>query len=71
MRDRSLITTSPSIQGGTPVFSGTRVPVDILFDYLESGETLESFLEQYPSVSRQHALDVLEAARKGLVRAGA
>lgn len=71
MSDRFPITISPSIQGGTPVFSGTRVPVDILFEYLEGDETLESFLEQYPSVSRQQVIDVLEAARRGLVSTGA
>ena len=50
-------------QGGTPVFAGTRVPVGILFDHLEEGESLESFLQQHPSVTREQALEVLEAAK--------
>lgn len=48
------------------MFSGTRVPVTILFDYLEEGEPLENFLREHPSVSREQALMVLEAARAGV-----
>ena len=59
----SAITQSPEIQGGTPVFAGTRVPVAILFDHLEEGESLESFLGQHPSVSREQVLEVLEVAK--------
>jgi len=59
----SAIARSDNIQGGTPVFAGTRVPVTILFDHLEDGESLESFLRQYPSVTREQALEVLEAAK--------
>lgn len=62
------ITKSPEVQGGTPVFAGTRVPVTILFDYLEEGESLETFLREYPSVSRDQALEVLEEARAGIAR---
>jgi uncharacterized protein (DUF433 family) len=58
-----LIVSDREILGGTPVFAGTRVPVEILFDYLEGGETLESFLQQYPSVDPQHAKAVLEASK--------
>ncbi len=57
------MTRSSEVQGGTPVFAGTRVPVGILFDHFEDGESLESFLEQYPSVRREQALEVLEAAK--------
>ncbi len=66
---RSAISASPDVQGGTPVFTGTRVPVAILFDYLEDGESLESFLEQHPSVKREQVLEVLEAAKAGVARA--
>lgn len=65
----SAISASPDVQGGTPVFTGTRVPVAILFDYLEESESLESFLQQHPSVSREQALAVLEAAKAGVARA--
>jgi uncharacterized protein (DUF433 family) len=63
------ISASPDVQGGTTVFTGTRVPVAILFDYLEEGEALESFLQQHPRVSRAQALAVLEAAKAGVARA--
>ncbi|HUO10836.1 MAG TPA: DUF433 domain-containing protein [Phycisphaerae bacterium] len=54
-----LITVDPEIQGGTPVFTGTRVPVKSLFDCLAKGRTLECFLEQFPSVSREQASEIL------------
>ncbi len=59
----SAIARSDEVQGGTPVFAGTRVPVSILFDHLEEDESLESFLREYPSVTREQALEVLEAAK--------
>ncbi|MDO8563270.1 MAG: DUF433 domain-containing protein, partial [Candidatus Limnocylindria bacterium] len=52
-RRSSAIARSDDVQGGTPVFAGTRVPVGILFDHLEEGESLESFLQQHPSVTRE------------------
>jgi uncharacterized protein (DUF433 family) len=61
-----LITTSPGRLGGTPVFAGTRVPVQCLIDYLEGGDSLEDFLDDFPSVSREHAIAVLELAQSGL-----
>ena len=51
---------------GTPVFAGTRVPVQTLFEYLEAGDSLDKFLDEFPSVSRERAIAVLEAAREGL-----
>ncbi len=54
------ITIDPEIQGGTPCFSGTRVPVKSLFDYLARGRSLDYFLEQFPSVTRAQATEVLE-----------
>lgn len=62
-----LITVSPEIMGGTPVFAGTRVPIDFLFEHIEGGETLDAFLEGYPSVTRDHAIAVLEAAKANLL----
>jgi len=55
-----LINRDPEIMSGTPVFMGTRVPVQTLFDWLESGETLDFFLENFPTVSREQAIAVLE-----------
>jgi uncharacterized protein (DUF433 family) len=57
------IVSQPGILGGTPVFSGTRVPVRILFEYLETGDSLDAFLEEFPSVSRELAIAALEQAR--------
>lgn len=62
-----LITTSPNRLSGTPVFAGTRVPVQTLIDYLEGGDTLEAFLDDFPSVSREHAVAVLEIAKGALL----
>ncbi len=61
---RKLITIDKEILGGTPVFTGTRVPIESLFDHLESGVSLDEFLEDFPSVLRQQAVDLLEAANK-------
>ena len=60
---KNLITVDPQIQGGVPVFTGTRVPVKNLFDYLEAGEPLDQFLDDFPSIARDVAVAVLEQAR--------
>jgi len=62
-----LITTSPERLSGTPVFAGTRVPVQTLIDYLAGGDTLDEFLIDFPSVSREHAIAVLELAKSVLL----
>jgi uncharacterized protein (DUF433 family) len=62
-----VVHTDPDILGGTPVFVGTRVPVQSLFDYLEAGDTLDEFLRQFPSVSREQAVAALELARDTLL----
>jgi uncharacterized protein (DUF433 family) len=62
-----VVETNPAILGGTPVFVGTRVPVQSLFDYLEAGDRMDDFLEDFPTVKREHAIAVLESARKALV----
>jgi uncharacterized protein (DUF433 family) len=64
-----LITVSPDFLSGAPVFTGTRVPIQNLFDYLEGGEPLEEFLLDFPNVSREHAIAVLEQAKAALVSA--
>lgn len=61
------ITSDPETMHGVPVFRGTRVPVCTLFEYLEGGETLEDFLEGFPTVSKELAIEVLEEARKLLL----
>lgn len=63
----TVIHSHPEILGGTPVFVGTRVPAQTLFDYLEGGETLDEFLHQFPSVKREQALAALEMARDSLL----
>jgi len=64
--DTSLVSRDPEIMSGALCFTGTRVPVKNLFDYLEGASSLEDFLEDFPSVSRDKAVAVLEAARKSL-----
>ena len=63
---QSVIHSDPDIQGGVAVFRGTRVPLKNLFDYLEAGESLEDFLQSFPSVSREQAVAALELAREAL-----
>jgi uncharacterized protein (DUF433 family) len=64
---QSAIVKDPDILGGEPIFRGTRVPFKILIEYLEGGETLDQFLEQYPSVSRELAIEAIEEARTSLI----
>ena len=62
-----VIHTDPEILGGTPVFVGTRVPAQSLFDYLEGGDTLDEFLRQFPSVTREQAIAALDLARDSIL----
>ena len=65
MADTSpIVHSDPEILGGTPVFVGTRVPVKSLYDYLEAGDSLDEFLDSFPSVSREQAIAALELARE-------
>jgi uncharacterized protein (DUF433 family) len=59
----SVVTSSPDVLGGTPVFAGTRVPIENLLDYLEGGESIEDFLEGFPSVSRDQVITFLEETK--------
>ena len=68
LQSNSVVHSDPEISGGTPVFRGTRVPVQSLFDYLKDGETLEEFLDQFPSVSKEQALATLDLARDFILR---
>lgn len=67
MKKQAVVISDPDILSGTPVFAGTRVPVRNLLDYLEGGETLDEFLEQFPTVSRQQAIAFLEQASEQLL----
>ena len=60
---RGVIHRDPEIMGGTPVFTGTRVPLQNLIDYLEGGESIEDFLDGFPSVKREQVIAVIEAAK--------
>jgi uncharacterized protein (DUF433 family) len=61
-----VINIDPEILGGTPVFFGTRVPIKNLFDYLETGDSIETFLEDFDGVKREQVIKVLEMSQKGL-----
>ncbi len=64
LQDSSIISASPEIMGGTPVFAGTRVPVQTLFDYLKAGESINDFLDGFPTVTREQVIALLEEAQK-------
>ena len=63
----SLVTIDPEILSGTPVFTGTRVPVDTLYDYLEAGDGIGEFLTDFPGVTREQVIALLELNRHALV----
>jgi uncharacterized protein (DUF433 family) len=67
MSDKQVILSSPDVLGGTPVFAGTRVPIKNLMDYLEAGDSLDEFLADFPSVTREQAVQVLELAKEALL----
>jgi uncharacterized protein (DUF433 family) len=67
MKRTEIVHSNPEILGGTPVFVGTRVPVQTLLVYLEGGETLEEFLDNFPTVSREQAVAFLEEAGRALL----
>jgi uncharacterized protein (DUF433 family) len=67
MNEQAVIHSNPNILGGTPVFVGTRVPVQTLLDYLEGGESLDTFLDHFPTVDRDQAVAVLELAKQMLI----
>jgi uncharacterized protein (DUF433 family) len=67
MKTSAVVKIDPEIMSGTPCFAGTRVPVRALLDYIEGGDTLDEFLEQYPTVSRKMAVAFLEQASERLL----
>jgi uncharacterized protein (DUF433 family) len=64
LKNSSIITISPEIMGGTPVFTGTRVPIETLLDYLKAGESINDFLDGFPTVTREQVITLLEEAEK-------
>jgi uncharacterized protein (DUF433 family) len=67
MAQRSVVHSEPDILGGTPVFVGTRVPVQALIDYIEGGHSLNEFLDDFPTVTREIAIAALEQAKDSLI----
>ena len=67
MRKSSVVHSDPDVMGGAPVFVGTRVPVQALIDYIEGGHSLEEFLNDFPTVSRELALGALDQAKAHLL----
>ncbi len=64
---KQVISCNPDVMGGTPVFAGTRVPVQTLLDYLEAGDSIDEFLAGFPSVTREQVIEFLEQAKDRLV----
>ncbi|HEV7425849.1 MAG TPA: DUF433 domain-containing protein [Thermoanaerobaculia bacterium] len=62
-----IVSSDPDVQGGATVFTGTRVPLKNLMDYLEAGDSIEQFLDDFPSVKREQAIGALEFAKEALV----
>jgi uncharacterized protein (DUF433 family) len=67
MKESSVVHSDPEILGGTPVFIGTRVPVQALIDYIEGGHSLKEFLDDFPTVTREVAVAALEQAKAHLI----
>ena len=67
--DKRIVTSSPEVMGGTAVFAGTRVPIGTLIDYLKAGESIDDFLEGFPTVSREQVQSFLEEASERMTRA--
>lgn len=68
MDKQQIITSSPDVMGGTPVFTGTRVPVQTLLDYLKGGESIDDFLVGFPTVTREQVIAFLEEAEEQIVK---
>ncbi|BAZ48678.1 hypothetical protein NIES4103_12870 [Nostoc sp. NIES-4103] len=68
MSQPAIITVSPDVMSGTPVFAGTRVPVQTLLDYLKAGESIDDFLEGFPTVKREQVIAFLEAAQAQILK---
>ncbi|TAE26025.1 MAG: DUF433 domain-containing protein [Cytophagales bacterium] len=67
MTAKDIINIDPELMGGTPVFRGTRIPIQTLFDHLEEGDSIEIFFDDFPGVTREQALALLEMAKNNLI----
>jgi uncharacterized protein (DUF433 family) len=65
---KQIITSSPDVMGGTPVFAGTRVPVQTLIDYIKGGESIDDFLDGFPTVTKEQVIAFLEEAQQQIVK---
>jgi uncharacterized protein (DUF433 family) len=65
---KQIITSTPDVMGGTPVFAGTRVPVQTLLDYLKAGESIDDFLDGFPTVAREQVIAFLEEAEEQIIK---
>ncbi len=65
----NIIQINPEIMGGTPVFNGTRVPIQTLFDYIEGDETIDEFITDFPTVAKQHVIQLLEQLKTQAINA--
>jgi len=66
--NKQIISSSPDVMGGTPVFAGTRVPVQTFIDYLTGGESIDDFLDGFPTVSREQIIAFLESAKEQMIK---
>jgi uncharacterized protein (DUF433 family) len=65
---KQIITSTPDVMGGTPVFAGTRVPVQTLIDYIKGGESIDDFLDGFPTVSKEQVIAFLEEAQQQMIK---
>jgi uncharacterized protein (DUF433 family) len=65
---KQIITSSPDVMGGTPVFAGTRVPVQTLIDYIKGGESIDDFLDGFPTVTKEQVIAFLEEAQQQMIK---
>ena len=66
--NKQIITSSPDVMGGTPVFVGTRVPVQTFIDYIKGGESIDDFLDGFPTVAREQVIAFLEEAKEQMIK---
>ena len=66
--NKSIVTSSPDVMGGTPVFAGTRVPVQTFIDYIKGGESIDDFLGGFPTVTREQVIAFLEEAQQQIIK---
>ena len=67
LKNSLIISVSPDVMGGTPVFAGTRVPIQTLLDYLKAGESIDDFLDGFPTVTKEQVVALLEEVEKQLI----